>query len=144
MDCRSGWGGHHANMAGQGGDRLLMSLFKQTFAGQFKFEGFKSAAQGTFASGFHFFSDQLIVTAPFIETHFGPDGDLTAFLGWGFDEQIAIAKHGTTHLGLVIFEGEIPMAGAWPGEVGHATLYPHREKDDFQQMTVLPAKVAMQ
>ena len=98
--------------------------------------------QGASAGIFHVLNDELEVATPFIKGNPRAQPHLLAVLDLEPDPLVAIAKHGTTHLGALVFEGEIPVTRAGPGQVADLALYPDEVEVPLEQSLHLSVQLA--
>ena len=88
------------------------------------FEFIKRALQGAATGFLHVFGDNLVVATSLIQADARAQEHMLPLLGFETHQHIAVAEHAAAHLGLVIFKGEVPVAGGGNGDVGKLALYP--------------------
>ena len=135
MQCRAAGGGDHPNAFGRAWQWLLELLIKQTFGCQALFQLLELLLQQAVTGRLHAFGDQLVITAWFIQGDTGPHQNLLAILRAKGSAPVAVAEHRTTHLGTVIFQRKIPVAGGGLGEVGDLGGEPNLPHFHFQQLS---------
>ena len=60
---------------------------------------------------------QLEFATAFVEADF-PAGDNLGTISWfKANSLVAVTEHGAAQLGLVILQGEVPVAGRWSGKI---------------------------
>ena len=82
--------------------------------------------------------DELELTAALVERYLGPQQHLLAIARRVLNSLVAIAKHGAADLRPVVLEGEIPVAGARPGEIAELSLDPDKVVVALQHALHLP------
>ena len=131
---RAAGGGDHPDAFCRGGQRLLELLIEQPFGAQALFQLLELLLQQAVAGGLHALGDQLVVAARFIQRDAGAHQDLLAVLRPEGDAAVAVAEHRAAHLGAVVFQREIPVAGGGLGEVGDLGGEPNLPHFHFQQL----------
>jgi hypothetical protein len=83
---------------------------------------------------------QLVVAAGLEQADQRPHLDLHAVLQAEGQELRAVAPHGAPHLGLLVLEREINMAGGGAGEGGYLTGDPHQREAFFEHIAGGPVE----
>ena len=116
--------GDHGQMAWIGGQGALALLGKEALGGEARFERLIGGAQGAFPGRLHVLHDDLELTPVLIQAHPPAQQHLAAVARLHPAQAVAVDEHRAAHLRGVVLQGEVPVAGAGPGEVGNLAANP--------------------
>ena len=132
----------HAQVGDALGQRLFVFRVEQSFRQQFRLESFEGRLQCAGAGVLHMLYNELEFAAPLIEGDPAAQADGVAVFGLEFDPLVAVAKHGTAHLGVVVLEGEVPVPGPRGDEVAYLAFDPDEIEVTLQQGPGLAIQLA--
>ncbi len=109
-----------------------MHDIEQAFGRQLVFELVEGAAQGAVTGFFQMFDDELELAAALVQRDPSPRQHLHAIIRFEAQQLITHLEHGAAHLRLLVFEREIQMPGAGPGQIGQLAFHPDQREMALQ------------
>ena len=111
---------------GRRGSGRLRSRANSPSAASLRLQLLELAVQRAYAGVLHVIDDELVVAARLVQADPAPHQHVHAVPRGEARQQVSLPEHGAAHLGGVVLEREIPVAGAGAGKVGDFALQPQR------------------
>ncbi len=134
--------GHDADAARKAGQGALARGVEQAFGREFLLERLEAPPELAFPRLLEMVHDQLELAARLVEPDAGSQKDLQAVPRRETHREIALAEHGAAHLGILVLEREVPVAGGGPRKIGQLARDPQGRQARFEQgprLAVQPA-----